>query len=68
MDNERVVGLSKELTWKAAHTLAAKQSYLGIQDATRNVRPCSQTSDAWLGLVIYVVEKLGLCVLTPEEK
>jgi hypothetical protein len=46
VDDERVVGPSKELTWQASHVLASKQSYLGIQDAPRKARPCSQTTGA----------------------
>ena len=68
VDDERLVGPTEELTWQAAHTLAAKQSYLGIQDAARKVRPCSQTPGAWSGSVVYVVKNLGVCVLTSEEK
>ena len=68
VDDERVVGPTKEFMWQAAHTLAAKQSYLGIQDAARKVRPYSQTPGAWSGSVVYVVYKLGVCVLTSEEK
>ena len=63
-----MVGPPEELTWQAAHILAAKQSYLGIQDDVRKVRPCSQTPGVWLGSMVYVVEKLGVCVLTSEEK
>ncbi len=46
VDNERVVGPTEELTWQASHVLASNQSYLGIQDAMRKVRPCSQTTGA----------------------
>ncbi len=35
VEDERVTGPGKELTWQASHVLASKQSYLGIQDAGR---------------------------------
>ena len=68
VDDERVVGPSEELTWQASHMLASKQSYLGIQDAARKVRPCSQTAGAWAGAIVHVVDQLGVCVLTSKEK
>ncbi len=35
LDNEHVTGPDEELPWQASHTMASKQSYLGIQDAGR---------------------------------
>ncbi len=32
VDDERLTGPEEELTWQAGHTLAAKQSYLGVQE------------------------------------
>lgn len=68
VDDERITGPTEELTWQAGHTLGAKQSYLGIQDAARKVGPCSQTPRAWAGAVVHVVPRKGVCVLTSEEK
>ena len=68
VDDERVVGPTRELTWQASHRLACIQAYLGIQDAARKVRPVSQTPGAWSGAVAHVVLQLGVCVLTSEEK
>ena len=68
VDDERVTGPTEELTWQAAHTLASKQSYLGIQDAARKVRPCSRTPGAWAGSVVHISPVLGVCVLTSREK
>ena len=68
VDDERVVGPTEELTWQASHVLASKQSYLGIQDASRKARPCRQTTGAWAGAIVYVVDKLRVCVLTSREK
>ena len=62
------MGPTKELTWQASHTLASKQSYLGIQNAGRKARPCSQTTGAWAGAIVHVVDGLGVCVLTSQEK
>ena len=68
VDDERVVGPSEELTWQASHMLASKQSYLGIQDAARKARPCSQTAGAWAGAIVHVLDQLGVCILTSKEK
>ena len=68
VDDERVVGPDEELTWQASHALASKQSYLGIQDAARKARPCSQTTGAWAGSIVHVLDGLGVCVLTSKEK
>ncbi len=35
VNNERVMRPDKDLTWQASHVLAAKQAYVGIQDARR---------------------------------
>jgi hypothetical protein len=68
VDDKRVVGPSEELTWQASHVLASMQSYLGIQDAPRKARPCSQIMGAWDGAIIHVLDQLGMCVLTSREK
>jgi hypothetical protein len=68
VDDERVTGPDKELTWQATHALTNKQSYLRIQDAGRKARPCSKQPGAWAGAIIHVLALLGLCVLTSAEK
>ena len=68
VDDERVSGPTQELTWQASHVLAAKQAYLGIQDAARKVRPCSQTPGAWAGAIVHISNHIGVCALTSEEK
>lgn len=68
VDDERITGPTCELTWQASHTLAAKQSYLRIQDAAWKVRPCGQQIGAWAGSVVYVVAQKGVCVLTSDKK
>jgi len=47
---------------------ASKQSYLGMQDAGRKARPCSQQPGAWAGAIVHVLPDLGVCVLTSVEK
>ena len=34
VDDERLVGPTRELTYQAAHTMAAKQAYMGVQDSS----------------------------------
>ena len=54
LDDERVTGADEDLAWQASHTLASKQSYLGIQDAGRKARPSSKTPGAWAGALVHV--------------
>jgi hypothetical protein len=68
INNERVTGTDEELTWQASHALALKQSLLGIWDAGRKARPCSQKPGAWAGAIVHVVSELGVCVLISIEK
>jgi hypothetical protein len=68
VDDKRVVGPTKELTWQTSHALASKQSYLVIQDTVRKARPCSQTMGAGAGAIMHILDKLGVCVLTSREK
>ena len=68
VDDERVVGPDEDLTWQASHKLASTQSYLGMQDAARKARLCSQQPGAWAGAIVHVVPELGVCVLTSVEK
>jgi len=70
VDDERMTGPDKELTWQASHVLASKQSYLGIQDAGRKARPSSQIPGAWAGAIVHILAlaPLGVCVLTSAKK
>jgi hypothetical protein len=68
VDDECITGPDEELTWQASHTMAAKQSYLGMQDAGRKARPSSKQPGAWAGVIVHVVASLGVCVLTSMEK
>lgn len=68
VDDERITGPDEDLTWKAGHRLACIQAYLGIQDAARKLRRCSQEPGAWAGSVVHVLPEFGVCVLTSPEK
>jgi hypothetical protein len=68
MDDERFTGPDADLTWQASHALASTQSYLGLQDAGRKVRPCSKSPGAWAGSVVHISPDLGVCVLTSRDK
>lgn len=68
MDDERAAGATEDLTWRSAHTMAAKQAYLGIQDAARKADVCTQQPRAWAGAVVHIDPEKGVCVLTSEEK
>eukprot|EP00956_Cyclotella_meneghiniana_P014553 scaffold21828_cov62-Cyclotella_meneghiniana.AAC.2 len=68
VDDERVKGPTEDLTWQASHTMAAKQAYLGVQDAARKADICTQQPRAWAGAVVHVTPDKGVCVLTSEEK
>ncbi len=34
----------------------------------RKACPCSQTTGAWAGAIVHILNDLGVCVLTPKEK
>ena len=68
VDDERICGPDEDLTWQAGHKVASTQSYLGMQDAARKARLCSQQPGAWAGAIVHVIPGLGVCVLTSVEK
>lgn len=68
VDDERVTGATRELTWQAGHRLAYIQAYLGVQDAARKLRELSKRGGAWAGSVVHTISDVGVCVLTTEEK
>jgi len=39
-----------------------------MQDVGRKARLCSKQPGAWAGVIVHVVDALGVCVLTPVEK
>jgi len=68
VDDERVTGPDEDVTWKAGHRLGYIQSYLGIQNAVRKLRECTQTAGSWVGSVVHILPEYGVCVLTSPEK
>ena len=52
VDDERVQASTENKAWLASHQVAARESYLGIQDAARKRRPPSQSPGAWAGSII----------------
>jgi hypothetical protein len=61
------VGYSKAACWAVAHCFAATQSYLGIQVASRKMRPPSETPGAWAGIVA-MASKEGISVSEKQDK
>ena len=53
VDDERVTGATRELTWQAGHRLAYIEAYLGVQDAARKLRKLSKLGGAWAGSVVH---------------
>jgi hypothetical protein len=68
VDDERVSGATRELSWQAGHRLAYIQAYLGVQDAARKLREADKRGGAWAGFVVHTNPDVGVCVLTTEEK
>lgn len=52
VDDERIHSGTEEEAWTAAHLVATRESYLGIQDAARKRRPPTQAAGAWTGSII----------------
>ena len=67
VDDERIHAHSKNMAWKAAHQIASRETYLGIQDAARKRRPPTRTAGAWAGSIIRTNEdEVG--VVVSEER
>ena len=67
VDDLRFLAPSLDEAWAAAHQTGSLMSFLGVQDASRKRRECSQTPGAWAG---SVVRSMGgeVVILTSEEK
>ena len=52
VDDQRIHSPTEKGAWEAAHVLATRESYLGIQDAARKRRPPSKAAGAWAGSII----------------
>jgi hypothetical protein len=68
VDDERVVGSGSDRVMEAGHTLSSRESYLGIQDALRKLRPATKQPGAWAGVVVHNDPGLGIVVLTSQDK
>jgi len=52
IDDLRIMAASKELAWLCSSRMAKGLSFLGLQDAARKRRECTQNPGAWAGAVI----------------
>lgn len=68
VDDERIVGCGRERTQEAGHAVSTRESYLGLQDALRKLRPVTRQPGAWAGVVVHNDPELGIVVLTSQEK
>ena len=70
VDDQRLAASGSERMDEAGHALSSREAYLGIQDALRKLRAAGGTfyPGAWAGVVVFNDEKLGLVVLTSQEK
>ena len=68
VDDERIVGHGSERAREAGHTVSTRESYLGLQDALRKLRPVTREPGAWAGVVVHNDPHLGIVVLTSQEK
>ena len=48
--------------------LVTKQTYLGISDAACKARDGTPWPGEWAGLLVHIIESLGVYSLTSEEK
>ena len=67
VDDERIHARSEPIAWNAAHQVATRESYLGIQDAARKRRPPSQNAGAWAGSIIRTNNK-EVGILVSDER
>ena len=68
VDDERIVGCGSERAREAGHAVSTRESYLGLQDALRKLRPVTREPGAWAGVVVHNDPQLGIVVLTSQEK
>ena len=68
VDDERVIGSGNDRVVEAGHALSTRESYLGIQDALRKLRPVTKQPGAWAGVVVHNDPELGIVILTSQEK
>ena len=68
VDDLRSVAATKKLSWYENHCIETVVGYLGLQDATINRRPNSQTSGELTGSITLSLKNVGLCVTVSEKK
>jgi hypothetical protein len=68
VDDERGTGSGAERVREAGHTLSTRESYLGVQDALRKLRPATRRPGAWAGVVVHNDPEDGIVVLTSQDK
>jgi hypothetical protein len=49
VDDKRLAGAGKERVEEAGHAVSTRESYLGLQDALRKIRPATRQPGAWAG-------------------
>jgi hypothetical protein len=64
VDDERINSSSEDGAWAAAHQVATRECYLGIQDAARKRRPpLKRNAGAWAGSIVKTSTKeVGITV------
>jgi hypothetical protein len=68
VDDYRTSGPTFQEVQRATHKLETTMSYLGVQDAVRKRRPCTQTPGEWTGAISLAIEDVGLFVTVSEKK
>ena len=68
VDDERITGSGSERVRQAGHAVSTRESYLGLHDALRKLRPVTRQPGAWAGIVVHNDPSLGIVVLTSQDK
>jgi hypothetical protein len=70
MDDQRIMGSSKERVKEAGHTISTRESYLGLQDTLRKVRAPKGVHQlgAWAGANVFIGDNKEVMVPTLQEK
>ena len=67
VDDLRIMASSRKEAWLAAHKTCSIMSWLGLQDAARKRRKCSQSPGAWAGSVVRIHQS-DVVILIAEDK
>ena len=68
VDDLRLVACSAEQAWLASSQVAKGLCWLGLQDAARKRRRCSQKPGAWAGCLIATDDPRGVTKYVTEER